>query len=275
MHTIGHLILRDVLLILYFQFVVGDLHALAKLRQIDQSVFNGPFLGNLRLAFALLVGFLDFGLRRGNFGFEVLRLDQRVVELQLFVLIAELLHQLVGAGADTIGYQPAKLLFQESLFDQVFEHWHGHSKTLLHLLRVLIHSHGTVAIKSCRQELLYAVRNLFVRNFDSQAVRFVLNFFRVYQLRQDLPGIEPFEGLGHLIAALNFAELLAHLGQRDGLVPNLCHRVVGFRIRSRSCRQQVAEHADSKHPDHSPEKNSDSKFSLIKCSSLSSRACKA
>ena len=219
------------------------------------------------LTLAFLVGLLDFGIRRSNFGLEIFRLNQSVVQLHFFVLIAELLQQLVGAGAHAIRYQPAELFFQETLLDQVLKDGNRHAESLLHLLRVLVHPYWAVAIKSCRQELFYAIGDLFIGDFNPQAVCFVLNFFCVHQLRQNLSGVKPFEWLRYLIATLNFTQLLAYFGQRDGLVPDLCHGVVGSRVRCRSLRHQVQEHADRDHADENPDENPDKDLSIVPSSS--------
>ncbi len=95
-----------------------------------------------------------------------------------------------------------------------------------------------------------------------------MNFFGIHQLRQDLPGVEAFELLRYLVAAFNFAELLADFGERDGLiVANLGHHVAGLGIRVRPLWHQIQQHTDCNQSDKYSDENSDQDLPVIPCSS--------
>ena len=74
-HSARHLILLNVLLILHFEVVVGDLNGLTQFDLVNQTIFDRPFFGNHVLAFAFLVRVLDFSVAWSDFGFQVLGLD--------------------------------------------------------------------------------------------------------------------------------------------------------------------------------------------------------
>jgi hypothetical protein len=86
-------------------------------------------------------------------------------------------------------------------------------------------------------------------------------------LVQDLARVQSLQLLGDLVAALNVTQLLANLGEGNGLIAaNSCDYIVvaGIGVRSGSRRQQIAEHANAQQPDYDAEKNADPKFALIK-----------
>jgi hypothetical protein len=71
-----------------------------------------------------------------------------------------------------------------------------------------------------------------------------------------------------LVAPLDFSKLLAHFGDSYRLIAaDFGYYVTGLDIRIRPLRYQVQQHTDPEHPYHGAEKNSNSKFSIVKDSS--------
>src|SRR5262249_42132824 len=124
----------------------------------------------------------------------------------------ELFGQLIGADADTVSDQAAKFFLKKALSNQVFEHRNCHLETLLDLRGVLIHADRAVTTKGRRKELLYAVSDFFVRDLDAEESGFVFDLLGEHQLIENLARVQAFKSLGHLIAPLDFGELLANLG---------------------------------------------------------------
>ena len=75
--------------------------------QVDEGEADDAFLGNLIFGFVLVVGGLNFRIARRDLRFEVLGLYQRVVQLDLFVAVAEFILQILRTGADAVGDQIA------------------------------------------------------------------------------------------------------------------------------------------------------------------------
>src|SRR5262249_54437831 len=147
-----------------------------------------------------------------NFGLQVVRLDEGVVNLDFFILITKLFLKFVGADTDPIRDQASELLFEQALADHLLKHRNGHLETLLDLTAVLVHANRAVAIERGGEVLFYTVRDFLVGDIDAEALRFKFDFLAENQLIQDLPRVKAFQGLRYLIAALDFRKLLANIG---------------------------------------------------------------
>src|SRR5262249_52128947 len=156
-------ILLNVLLIADFEFIIRNLNALANLFLVQKAVFHTTSFGNGVAALVLFVVGLDRQIVQRNFGLQVLRLDQGVIEFHFFVLVPELLRQFIGTDTDAVSDQTAKFFLKQALTDQVFKHRNRHLEALLDLRGVLFHADRAVTAKRCRKELLYAVSDFFVR----------------------------------------------------------------------------------------------------------------
>ena len=111
-HPVGHLVLLNVGHILLLEDVIGNLQALADMVYVYNRVACDAPLGHLVFRLVLFVGGVDFSLIRRNLRLQVFRLDKRVVQLHLFILVAEFVLQLGGTNADPIGHQLTEFLLE-------------------------------------------------------------------------------------------------------------------------------------------------------------------
>ena len=173
MNLIGHLILVDVVLILLLEHILGNLDGLAKLVGVQKRVAHRVPFRHLVLRFVFLVLRLDFRVGGRDFGFQIFRLDQRIIEFYLFVFVAVLLLELGRADADPIRHELPEFLLEQPLPDQLFESGNGKLEALLDQGGVLIHSDEGPAVESHRKIQADAVGAFLVGNRDSQALGFV------------------------------------------------------------------------------------------------------
>ena len=132
MHLVGHLILLDIVLILFLEHVVGNLDRLTKLVHVQKRVTHRSPFRHLILIFVFLVFRFDFRFRRRDLGFQILRLNQCVIQLYLFVFVAILVLELSRTNANPIGYELPEFLLEQALPDEFFEGRNGKLEALLH-----------------------------------------------------------------------------------------------------------------------------------------------
>src|SRR5205085_491709 len=161
-------------------------HGLAELIDIDESVTNDALFRDLVFALVFIVSGLDFRLIWSNFGFQIFRFDNAIVELDLFVAILEFILELAGSNADPVGDQLAELVGKEFLPNGFLKNRDGHLKTRLDLSGVLVLAYETVAVVGGRKELANAVGKLFIRNANAQETGFVLNLLLENEGVEDL-----------------------------------------------------------------------------------------
>ena len=266
-HAVRHLILLNVGLILQLEHVIGNLDVLAELIYIHKRVARHTPFGDLIFRPVLFVGRANLRLIRRNLALQVFRLDQGIVQLDFFILVAELLLKFRGPHADPVGHQLAEFFLQQSLTDQLFEHRHGQLEARLDFGRIAVHADKRTTVECRRNVLANAVCPLLVGHGNSETLGFIFNLFFKYELLQDLLGVKGLEGLHVLIALLDLVELLAHILHANRLVPDLGHGFGGDLAADRRLRNEVKQHAASEDQDDDPQKDAIPQLALIFCSS--------
>ena len=183
---------------------------------------------------------------------QILRLDQHVIELDLFILAAELLAHFVVAGRDAIGHQLLELLLQQRIFHFRFKLRDAHLKARLDFRGVPVHADKGVAGKRRGHELLQQVGVLFVRDAQAHAVGFERQHLFIDQLVERLLRIGRQEGGRNLAAAGSLAQLVLDIDDGDGLVSHLGDGVRPGQIVG-ALRHEVQQHADPQKPDDDSE----------------------
>ena len=243
MNAVRNLILPNVGLILQLENVVGNLNALADLTYVHKRVARHTPFGHLVFRVVLFVGGADFLLVRRYLAFQIFRLDQRVVQLDLFILVAEFILKLGGPHTDPVGHELAEFFFKQALTDQLFEHRHGQLEARLDFSRIAVHADKRAAIECRRNELANAVGALLIGHGNSEALGFVFDLFFENELLQDLLGVQGLEGLHVRIPLLELTELLAHVLHADRLIPDLGDGIRGDLTADRRLRNEVKQHA--------------------------------
>src|SRR5579883_1854136 len=93
----------------------------AELIDIDQGVADNPALGYLILRAVLFISGLDLSIGWVDLGFEIVGLDERVIELHLLIAKFEFFLNLGGTRAHPVGHQFPELLLEQSLADKSLE----------------------------------------------------------------------------------------------------------------------------------------------------------
>src|SRR5262249_53131684 len=114
-----HLVLLDIRLIGGLQLLVGHSGILAELAEIEQTVTDDPLIRDLELGLVLLEVGLNLGVIRNDLSGQFLGLGESIVELDLFVLVAEFLLDFTRANADAVGDEAAELLLDEAGANQL------------------------------------------------------------------------------------------------------------------------------------------------------------
>ena len=267
MNLVGHFVLLDVGLVLLLELGVGDLDGLAKLVDVQKRVTHSAPFRHLVFGFVFLVLRFDLGFRGVDLRFQILRLDERVIELHFFVFVAVAILEFLGPNADSVGYKLSEFFLEQALPDQLFKRGHGKLEALLDERRVLVHSNESGAIERHRQIHFYAVGALLVGNRDSQAPGFILNFSLKDELLQNLLCVKRFQLLRHLVRALDLTELLLDVLRGNRLVANLGDGVRGepAAAGSRPLRNKVEQHAAAQSEDHRTQKDAVSQFAFVVC----------
>ena len=91
MDAVWHLILLDVVHVLLLEHVIGDMNVLADLVYVNDGVARHTPFRHLVFRLVLFVAGADFSIIQGYLGFQVFRLDQRIVQLHLLILVAKLI----------------------------------------------------------------------------------------------------------------------------------------------------------------------------------------
>ena len=127
--------------------------------------------------------------------------------------------------------------------DELFKGCNGQLEPLLHFGRIAVHANKSAPVEGGREELADAIGPLLVGHGDSQALGLVFDLLLKHELLQDLLGVEGFKGLGHLVALLNFGELLAHVLQGNRLIPDLRDGIRRDLASGWGLRNEVKQHA--------------------------------
>src|SRR5579885_3770255 len=177
---------------------------IAELVDIDQGVAHNPALGYLILRTVLFISGLDFGVGWVDLGFEIVGLDERVIELHLLIAKFEFFLNLGGTRPPSVGHPFPELLFEQALADERLESRNRQLKPLLNLRGVLVHGDRAAAAESRGQKLPYAIDDFVVGDGDAHPLGFVFDLALKYKLLQNLRRVERFELLGNGVALLNF-----------------------------------------------------------------------
>src|SRR5208282_156799 len=258
--AVGHLVLLDVLLVKGFELVVGDGDGLAKLSKVDEDVASGALFGNLEIGFVLVVVGFDFAVIGINSAQQIIGLDQDVIELHFFVLVAELILDFGEADANAIGDELAELFLHEAGAHEILKDGHGHLEALLDFPGVGIHADESIAVESGGHVHADAVGAFLFTYGDAHAFGFVFHFLLEDELIQDLARIEGFDLLGNVVVTANIVELLVHFGEGDGLIAHAGHDVRGSFRGIGALRHEIEEHAHGEHANDDAEEDSDAGF---------------
>ena len=215
MYPVGHVVLLNAGHILLFEQVIGDLQVLADLVYVHHRVTHHAPFGHLVFRLVLFVGGANFGLVRQNLGFQVFRLDECVIQLHLFILVAEFVLKFGGAHTDAIGHQLTEFFLKQALANKLLKDRHGQLEARLDFGGIAVHANKGATIEGRRNVLADAIGPLLIGNGDSEALGLVFDLLLRYQLLQDLLGVKRLEGLHVGIPLLNLVELLTHVLHAD------------------------------------------------------------
>ena len=200
MDAIRHFILLDILLILSLQIGVRNLSVLPKLGQVDKAVTNNALLWNLVLASVLFVGSLDLCNVGSDFGFQIFRLDERVIQFHLLVLIFEFVLEFGRANANAVGNELSYFFEDHRLTDDIFKGSYRHLGACLNLSSVLISAYESIAIIYTRENAPNAIGKFLIGNANTETFGFVFNGLPGDKLLRNLTRVVPLEHIGNLAA---------------------------------------------------------------------------
>ena len=263
MHAVRHLILLDIVLILLLELIVGNLDGLSKLVDVQKRVPHRAALRHLVFRLVFLVLRLDLRLRRRDLRFQILWLDECVVEFYLFVFVAVSILEFPGPNADPIGYEFPEFFLEESLANEVLKDRYSQLKSLLDQGGVLVQSDKGTAIESHREIQANAVCAFLIGNRDSQALGLILDLSLKNELLQNLLRVKTFQLLGHLITALNLVELFADVLYGHRLIPDFGDGVRRDLTGGGPLRHKVQQHAPAQNQDCRAQEDAFSQFASV------------
>src|SRR5712672_2073535 len=260
MRAIFQFVAVNMLLIIDFFVVLGYLGALPKLREIKSGVINRPALGNNvpRLVF-LEIG-AQLGVGSFNLGLQIVRLDQDVIEFNLFIGAQIFRPHLIVGNRDAVSHELLKLLLQHLFFYLRLEFRNAHLETGLDFGRIFVHADKRVTGKRRGNYFSEQVSVFLVGDPHTQAFRFQLQAAFENQLVQRLSRVQRQDAAGNLSIARNAIQLGLNIGGCDGLVAHLGHNVSPGNFVAGLLRHQIQEHADRYRSEEDSKQNPHTKF---------------